>query len=586
MKKRVLLIGLVLVVCGLLALLGYVFRASLYKPVAYKQMTSLFPARPLIYMQCAQLASRLKDFSQRSSYQAFLQSPLFDQIQKTLWWQGFSSSLQDALQGMAVDPLRIVGADTAIGVYQAKEGEVVPGVLVVTKIDPTVNLTERLLYLMDSVSGAFGVQKQFEISGIPVYKLQHKEMIVPLYYSILGNLGMISTSFPLLQHTLLQALGKPTDLTPAQTEELEPQNPFGYIVDASKPERFVTLYWDASKILHELQQYKLFDLKEFFDEALLASLAALPFFQVAVEVSEYSLVVSLEVFPPSLPSEKMKPFQENNYETTVSTLIHTTPQQYPLLATVNRARFESLFSTLKQLFPQQSWQEALRWHKQQSLIWGERVECRLTTNLFGTVYTTPDLACILDTQHPQRAKALLQYAVNMLFERLFPSAIQRRTMVSAVNESYRDSTISSARVLFQEVFAYAVSQPSSQPVYTIVATNTQVVKSSLDALRDHPEQSPFTPMPRVLFAPDSSRSSTTISIGGIFIRTIPLLELLEALSKTSTFGLLFPQEVYPGLYQIIPALRQSEAALPDVILLSIQVQETESLSIRLLFRKS
>ena len=579
MKKRVLLIGLVLGICGLLALLGYVFRASLRKPVAYDQLASLFPAQPLAYVQCAQLASRLKDFSQRPSYQAFPQSPLFDQIRKTLWWQELSSSWQDALQGMVVDPLRILGTDTAIGVYQAEEGALAPGILVVAKIDPTINLAERLLHLIASVSGAFRVQQQAEMNGIPVYRLQHEEMIIPVYYSILGNLGMISTSFPLLQHTLLQALGKSADAAPAQTEELPRQNPLGYIVDARKPERFVTMYWDASKILHELQQYELFDLSEFLDETRLASFATLPFFHIAVDASGSSLAVSLEVFPPSLPTEKTRPFQENTRENAFSTLIHNTPQGYPLIAALNRARLESLFSTLEQLFPQQSWQEARHWRKQQSLIWGERVECRLTTDLFGTLYTMPDLACVIDTQHPQRAKALLQYAVNMLFERLFPSAMQRRTMASTVNESYQNSTISSSRVLFQEVFAYAVSQPASQPACTIAATNTQVVKSYLDALHDHPEQSPFTSMSSDLFAPDSS------SIGGILVRTLPLLEFLEAFSKTSTFALLFPQKVYPGLYHIIPALRQSQTALPDAILLSIQVQETESLSIRLLFLK-
>lgn len=579
MKKRVVLIGLVLVVCGLLALLGYAFRASLRKPVAYDQMASLFPAQPLAYVQCAQLGPRLKDFSQRASYQAFLQSPLFEHIQKTLWWQKLSSSWQDALQGMVVDPLRILGTDTAIGVYQAEKGAPAPGILVVAKIDPTVNLAERLLHLMASVSGAFHLQKQVEMNGIPIYRLQHEEMIIPVYYSILGNLGMISTSFPLLQHTLLQAMGKPADAVPVQTEDLPRQNPLGYIVDARQPERFVTMYGDASKILHELQQYELVDLSEFFDETLLASPAALPFFHVAVDVSGSSLAVSLEVFPPSLPTEKTRPFQENSRENAFSTLIHNTPQKYPLIAALNRARLEPLFSTLEQLFPQLSWQEARHWHKQQSLIWGEHIACRLTTNLFGTLYTMPDLACMLDTQHPQRAKALLQYAVNMLFERLFPSAMQRRTMASTVNESYQNSTISSSRILFQEVFAYAVSQPASQPAYTIAAANTQVVKSYLDALRNHPEQSPFTSMSSDLFDPASS------SIGGILIRTIPLLELLEAFSKTSTFTLLFPQKVYPRLYQIIPALRQSQAALPDAILLTIQVQETESLSIRLLFQK-
>lgn len=584
MKKRVLLVGFVFVACGLLVLLGYVFRASLRKPISYKQIASLFPARPLAYVQCTRLAPRLKDFSQRASYQAFLQSPLFDQIRKSSWWQEFSSSWQDALQDMVVDPLRIVGTDAAIGVYQAQKGELMPGILVVTKIDPVVNLVERLLYLIDSIAGPLGVQKQVEIKGVPVYTLQQEEMILPVYYSILGNLGIISTSFPLLQHTVLQASGKPVD---AETRGLQPQqNPFESIVDAGKPERFVTLYWDTTKVLRELQQYELFDPQEFFDESLLASLRSLPFFQVAVDVSAHSLMVSLEVFPPSLSTEKAKPFQECDHENTFSALIHNTPPQYPVLAAVNRARLESLFSALEQVFPQQSWQEALRWHKQQSLIWGEHVECRFTTDLFGAVYTTPDLACILDTQHPQRAKALLQYGVNMLFERLFPSAIQRRTMASTVNESYRENTISIARVLFQEVFAYAVSQDASQPGYTVAATNTPAVKAFLDALRDHPEQPPFTAMPRILFASASSPSLTaSLPIGGMLFRTIPLLELLEALSKTSTFALLFPQERYPGLYHIIPVLRQSETALPGAILLSIEVQDAEKLSICLLFQK-
>ncbi len=579
MKKRTLFIGLILIGCGLLALLGYVFRASLRRPVAYKQMASLFPARPLAYVQCTQLASRLKDVSQQAAYQAFLQSPLFDHIQKTPWWQTFSSSVSDIRQGMLVNPLRIVGTDTAIGVYSAQEGDLTSGILVVTKIDPMVNFAERLFYLVEFVSGTLGIQKQVDINGIPVYALQHEEMIIPVYYSILGNLGIISTSFPLLQHTLLQASGKPAA---SATEELQSQNPFGYSVDAERPERFVTMYWDTSKLLYELQQHELFDLQEFFDESLLNSLAALPFFHVAVDISAHSLLVSLELFPPFLFGETTKPFQANNDGNTLSTLIHKPPQDYPLLATVNGAELDSLFFQLEQLFPQQSWQETQYWHKQQSLIWGESVECRLTTDLWGTVYTMPDLACLLDTHHPQRAKAQLHYAVNLLFERLFPSAIQRRTMTSTAHESYGETEITSSRILFQEVFTYAVYQHSDQPAYSVVATNTPAVKTYLDRLRDYPDQSPYTEISQELFAYKSSRSLTApVPIGGMLIRTLPLIEFLEALSRTSTCTLLFPQEKYPGLYHIIPVLRQSATALPDAILLSIQVQNPVGLSIRL-----
>ena len=587
MKKRYWLVGIVLLLVGVALLLGYVFRASFRQPVVYEQISSLFPPRPLAYVQCTQLESRLKDFSQRESYQAFLQSPLFAHIRSTAWWQDVAFSLQDSLQGMAIDPLRIVGTDVALGIYPTQEEQDVPGVLVMTKIDRGVKFAERLIYLVGMISGQIGIQEQCEVEGIPVYRIQNTEMLFPVYYSVIGELGILSTSVPLLQQTMLQALGKTPPPGSLPTEELQSQDLFAHIVETRKAERFVTMYWESSKFLDELQRFQFWDFQELFDESLLASLATLPVFQIAVDVSAQSLMFSLDMFSSALPPEEEWGIQEIFDEKTLETLFTTSPQDYALLAAMKRTQLEPLFSTLNHLFPQQSWQDARRWNTRQSVIWGDILECRLSAELFGTMYPIPDFSCILETHHPGRARVMLEYAVNSVFERLFPSAIQRRAMVSMANESYRNFTLSSWRAMFQEVFVFAVPQQASQPGSTIVATQTGTLKTHIDLLQSSSAPHSITGIPPIFFDLNVSppSSSLLLPIGGILIRTGRLLELLDKLSQTSSFSLLFPQKRYPEFYHTISAFRQSEAALPDVIFGSLYVHQPTTLSLHVSFWK-
>lgn len=589
MKKRFLLVGISLLFIGILLLVGYVLRASFRQPAPYEQLSSLFPPRPLAYVQCAQLEARLKDFSQRDSYQAFLQSPLFVQIRNTAWWQGTASSWQDSLKGIAIDPFHIVGTDIALGVYQSQEEHGVPGVVVMTKIDPVVKFAERLVYLIDLVSWQIGIRQQFEVEGIPVYRIQNKEMLFPVYYSVIGELGILSNSVLLQRYALLQALGKSPPPESVLPEESQGQDPFTGIIETKKPERFVTLYGNISTLVQELQQSPLWEDQEAFDPSLLASLTALPFIQFAVDVSANALILSGELFPPSLSTEEKNASQEAIFqESTLAALVKTTSQDYPMLTAVKRTHLEPLLATLEHLFPQESWEEAWRWNAQQSLVWGDELECRLSTELFGTVYPVPDLACMLETQSPERAHAMLEYTIRSGFERLIPSAMQRRTMISTAKDAYHDFALSIWRVVFQEVLTYAVPQQTTQPKISVLATNSKPLKTLLDRLANGSALRSMTDIPPILFDSTSLpvSSESPLPVGGILIRTGRLLELLETLSQTSTFSLIFPQKRYPEFYETITALRQSDAALPDVIFLSLHVQEGVRLALYLSFWKS
>lgn len=582
MKTRLLLITSAVLFMCFIVLAGYVFRASFRQPAAYKQMSSFFPTRPLVYFQCTRLASRLKDFSQRDSYQAFLQSRLFSHIQDTVWWQELAVFWQDSLQGMPIDPLQVVGNDIALGLYQSQEGRGMPDILVMTKLDQVVKFGERILYLIDMISWQIGIHEQFEVEGIPVYQIQNKDLLFPLYYSIIGDLGLFSTSISLLEDTMLQTLGKKPKRHTEQVEETQAVEHFAQRINTTQDQRFVTLYGNVPQIVDELEQSQLWDPQQLFDESVANSFTAFPVLQFAVDISAQSLMLSLEMFPASSSRGEQEEIQEIVNENSIAKLVTNSPQAYPLLAAVKRTQFEPFFLTLEHLFPQQSWQAALRWNTQQALIWGDILECRLSTELFGTVYPVPDFSCMLATRHSERATAMLEFTIRSVFERFIPSAIQRRTMVSADQDSYRNFALSIWRVFFQEVLAYAVPQQTSQPQMSVLATNTETLNTLLDGLVNHSIPESMTGIPPIFF----NSSAPSLSIGGLLIRTDRLLELLDVLSQTTTFSLLVPQKTYPEFYHTLSVLRQSEAALPDVIFVSLHVDEMKSLAFQITFWKS
>ena len=225
---------------------------------------------------------------------------------------------------------------------------------------------------------------------------------------------------------------------------------------------------------------------------------------------------------------------------------------------------------------------------------GEIFECRLSNTLTGTLYTIPDISCILDTQDPKLSITVINTIVETLLEQMLLSPAQR-AIVTRSSELYQDTIISKIRLLFQEILCYTTwegSREHSQQLhpkqvhfsYTLLATNKETLKKQIDLLQAHPDKQPYfliTPQQaekealicskhnqKELIDETSARKYMTSQQAcpafTLLIRNDLLSDFIKKLSQTNTFSLLFPRYTYPLLYQSLPFLTLFLESLPPV----------------------
>ena len=580
MKKR-LFIGLLLILCVFVGLfVWYVLGISFRKPVVPETLSAMMPAKPLAYVQCSQLQSHLKQLPQSQHYQDFLQSPLYKHLQSTEWWQEFSYSFNQSLNEMVIDPMRIVGTDVAMGLYPAESGERFPGLIVISHVDQVAKSGERLLYLFELVSGLIGVHVEQEVEGLPVYVIDREDLLLPLYYSIINDLWMVSTSLPLLKNTMLQTLGRVEEGKSSDTGTVEQASPFPQLVETTSDERVMTWYWDPSRFAEEFRQNPFLASLELLDDGLLSELADLPLMTMTLDVASHSPVLRTEIYPKN--HKVTTPYMENQHvpKPTENALNEQRENMMTgnmaLLGRVHRKNLPALFHALEQIFPQQQWTFPDYEDVQAPEISGKFIECRVSKKLFGTLYTVPDISCLLDTQDAQRALTAIEQQVDASLVQFLPSATQRRMMVMKANESYQDVMISKWHLLLQEVFCYAAygkkQEQTLQRDYLLLATNTAAIRTRLDELQTHQEASPYI----FSIQPEHEKEGITAQyapIGTLFIHNAHLAELLEAFSTTQTFSLIFPQKRYQALYEEFPDVLRTLKSLPPVFLFELAVKD-------------
>lgn len=602
MKKRILISVILIILC--FVFIGYLFRISFRKQVIYDELSAVIPARPLAYVRCSQLKSRLDQLSQSSKYRQLLQSPFVQQIKTTPWWNEFSDSFQEFLESMIIDPMRVFGADWAVGLYRAERGELLPGVILVGKIDRFAGAAERLLYLFDRFSGQIGIQFTQDVEGIPVYVLDRRDLLVPVYYSVIDDLGMISTSFPLLKNTMLQALGV--------TKETEQFSAFRQIVHNISDTRFVTSYVHPALLVDELHNNQFLKALKLVDARSLEAASDFPFVTISLDVyPNNKTIVRTELFSrPGINAKALEGKAEEPGAAEVDRrsgqaaegealqLLEKRSRTFPLIGTVHTEHLAGFMQTLESLFPRQALQLRskeggtfpLQWLDPPQETFGKMLECRLTGALFGTLYTVPDISCVQDVLDSKRAFTFLDTNVDTLLDEVFASAAQR-ALVKKSAELYQKTGITSVRMLFQDLLCYAVLNANSkhsrsvtvsgvEPVsYALLTTNTEVLKKRIDMLLASPAQSPYAlggaqqiRGKNTRDVPKNMTPQPETPVATLLIRHALLSEWLEAVSRTTTFSLLFPRQTNQKLYQILPDLLVLLKSLPPV-LFELKMQE-------------
>jgi hypothetical protein len=229
----------------------------------------------------------------------------------------------------------------------------------------------------------------------------------------------------------------------------------------------------------------------------------------------------------------------------------------PIVATLYREKFTSFLQNWQEFFPQLEWALPIQMLGQTQGIFGEAFECSISEALLGTFYTIPDIACVLETQHPGRSMAFFNGTIKNILAQMFPSMAQQ-ALVKMSSEPYQNTRIAMIHIMFQEILSYAVAKSDgthTQNTYTLLATNGKGLKAQIDSLQAHPGKQPYVLVPQ-------QNGSAFVFL----LKNDRLSELIQKISQTNTFLLVYPRHTYRQLYQNLPFLIQLLKPLPPVLI--------------------
>jgi len=535
MKKRLFILGLLIVIPLTLLVLKYALDLSRQKPLLPKEFAALVPAAPLAYVECSHLQTRLEQLTNSPENHTFRQSEFVKQVQQTEWWPKFSSWFEQFWKSLIIDPRHIIGTDVAVAVYHAGEDEILPGVILVGKVDRLAKIAERIMYIFDRVTGQIGITFKQEYQSFPIYVIAQPNMICPLYYTIAGDLGLISTALPLLESTILSAIG--TDKRPVKT------SPFEKTIPALPETRVVTWYLDLTRCIAELRQNPWLQSVAGLQDRVWEPGGILPFVTIRLDTDADHVTLRTDFFSEADISENA-----GARKASPRFVQDAMPANFPVVAALYKKNLIPFLQNWQASFPQWEWSLPISISNPGGAF-GEMLECRVSNTLVGTVYMLPDISCLLETQHPELAQTFLDTTVKDTLAQQLPSIVQQ-ALVKLSTETYRNTTISKLQVMFQEMFSYVVQNGS-----TILATNGKMVKNQIDALQAHPDARPYVFQLRedgVAFE--------------CFLTNAQLSELLQKFSQTTTFALLYPRQTHEQFYQLFPFLIHFLKPLPPVLI--------------------
>jgi hypothetical protein len=334
MKKRLLIIGL-LIILSMIALLvvKYAIYKILQKPVLRKELASIVPATPLAYVQSSHLKTRLERFMDSPEYQTFIQSEFVKQLQQTQWSAEFIFQFEQFWHSLIIDPMHIIGTDAAVAVYNAEEGEMIPGVILVSKVDQIAKIAERVLYVFDRLGGQVGITFEQQYQHFSIYRIEQPDMICPLYYAIVDDIGMLSTSLSLLKNSIHLAL----------SPESAPGN--AGVSPAIHPipdKRFVTGYLDFSLFFKELRENAIFRFLDLPQKNIKGGRKKFPFLTIHLDIYVDEISLRMELF--SVPDISKSP--GDNSEDEVASLLHQ--DNFPANGSIVAAFYKEHFTPFSQ----------------------------------------------------------------------------------------------------------------------------------------------------------------------------------------------------------------------------------------------
>jgi hypothetical protein len=507
--------------------------------------------------------------------------------------------------------MRIIGTDLVIGVYEAENKKTLPGMLALSKIDRIAGAGERLLYLFDQISGQIGLRFTQDIEGFPVYILEQPGMLLPLYYCLIDDIALLSTSLPLLNKTILQALGK--------IEDEVALFPFQRSIRDIPESRALTSFIQPARLFQELYRTQFLTSLQLVNRQDVNTASNFPFITLSLDLSPEQTILETAFIPaveheqnPSETRKKVSQTLEGEFppkprdKSMISQFSKKSLEEFPLVGRFQTAYLVTLLQTLETLFPQQfaqlsppasalhseapggeslvsgpeasfSWQWIVSFQK----LFGKIVECRLSKTLLGTLYTVPDVACVSEPSNPVQADSFINKSIDIVMEQAFSSPTQR-ALVKKFNEPYQDTEIISIRLLLQDVLSYSLLSSS----YAFLTTNTAILRKYIDLRLASPD------LPLSFFADLQSYQeeplqkippNVEMAVAKFFINNKGLSDWLKAISGTQTFSLIWPPKEFQELYHALPTLILVLESLPPAwfhvklqgtnLLLSLEISE-------------
>lgn len=550
MKKRLLLfVGfLIILLGGLFYLIDWKYYRT---PAIQEKFPSFLPPEPLVYIQCPHLNAQAKHAIAHPEFHAIVQSDFMKHVQQTSWWPEFREQFDQFWHSIIIDPMRIIGTDMALAVYPSDIGEILPRAILIGRVDRIARIAERLTYLFDKATGQIGMVFGQEYQGVKIYILQTPDMVFPLYYAIVGNIGQISTSLPLLKDSLLSLLEK-TKASPSKSSALLMMpSPFKKAMQ-EVPEQYVMAgFCDLPRLVKEFRQNFFLRQTGWFQGREWEKVETFPFITLTMQTTKERLLVrSNWVAEFSDIKQTMQKFAEL-LEPGMAAKISS---DEPLIMTRYKRSFTQFIQTWQHFFPQWLWE--FPGLDQSQNIYGDLMECRMSAELLGILYAIPDVSCMVETQNVGRSKEFLEMMIQNILRDQLPPIIQQG--VNITEEPYRDTQISKIQFMFQNMLNYAVESHGDPEGtgQTIVSTNPTAVKQRLDILARDPDQHPYVLLP--------SSSSETAFVG--FLNNQVFSEFLHKASRSNTFFLVFPRYSYEQFYALLPYLIQALETLPPMVI--------------------
>ena len=530
----------------LLTILGLTFSWSvLFPPVLSRELATLVPPDPLIFLQGSQLRRHVDHFTQRPEYATLLNSEFLDSLNQTEWWPDFRENFRDFWKSLIIDPMHIVGHEMAFAVYAGETGEVLPRAIVVGKSDRVARVAERLMYGYERLAHQIGITFHQTYQRRSVYALQTPDMLWPLYYAVAGEAALISTSLPLLYETI--------DIVNAQTQtpqhELSHNNRISTVFTQAYPagvaeNQLFSGYIDSEGFALECVRNPL--LRALGLGQTYTPGRNSPYAAFVVTADSGQLVSRMRWFSADHAATlDLKPSEQiHNWDAVLPQL----PAQ-PLTLAGNLPRMQEFMRIGERLFSQ--------WPRVDTGIergvYGEHFECALSDRLFGLIYTLPEITCLVDTMQPAESQRVLNNLVQRMLIAPLPPLVQKRMTINT--KPYQRTEIAGVELKMsfvkQNIVNYATVSVDEMAGYTTVSNSIPTLKRQLDTLAADSTTSPHQ-LDSALFHSAFLTVLSPEQIAGV----------LENLSQTATFAFVVPPHNQHAVKEALPVIVQGLRLLP------------------------